>query len=121
MKDHIRAYFDCWLTKDASKLSELFAENVVYTESYGPEYCGISQILRWFTAWIQVGTVLKWDIKQLIEQDTRCAVEWYFQCEYDHEISAFDGVSIITFDEQKRITSVKEFQSKAEHIYPYAT
>ena len=46
--------------------------------------------------------------------------EWFFQCSYDGNIDGFDGVSIIEFDEKGKIKSVKEFQSKSEHIFPYA-
>ena len=35
------------------------------------------------------------------------------------KIDGFDGVSIIEFTDDNRIKSVKEFESKKEHIYPY--
>ncbi len=34
-------------------------------------------------------------------------------------IDGFDGVSIIEFNDDNKIASVKEFQSKHEHEYPY--
>ena len=37
----------------------------------------------------------------------------------EHEIGEFDGVSLIEFDEDMKMVRVKEFQSKAEHVYPY--
>jgi hypothetical protein len=45
--------------------------------------------------------------------------EWFFKCDCKGQFSAFDGVSIIEFDSENRIKNVKEFQSKAEHVYPY--
>ena len=32
----IRRYFDSWITGEVSVLSETFAQNAVYVESYGP-------------------------------------------------------------------------------------
>ena len=46
-------------------------------------------------------------------------VEWYFECDYNNEISGFDGVSIIEFNKNMKIINLKEFQSKSEHDYPY--
>ena len=37
----------------------------------------------------------------------------------DGEEGGFDGVSLIEFDNAGKIVSLKEFQSKAEHIFPY--
>ncbi|MDD4850752.1 MAG: nuclear transport factor 2 family protein [Gemmiger sp.] len=118
-KEMITEYFNCWLKKDATRLPDIFSTNAVYSECYGPEYFGLNQITRWFEEWNQRGTVLQWDIKQIIEQDNICIVAWYFACAYQQVNSGFDGVSIIIFDKEHKIISVKEFGSKAEHNYPY--
>lgn len=122
MEDHetiIRTYFNCWLEQDGTALDEIFAPDINYSECYGPEYRGLETIKRWFSEWNHCGKVLNWDIKQFIHQEQRCAVEWYFNCVYDGENGEFDGVSLIEFDEQNRIVSLKEFQSKIPHEYPY--
>lgn len=118
-EDTVRRYFQAWLDKNMEPLESIFSEKVVYSECYGPEYHGLSQILKWFTDWNQNGTVLKWEIKKFIHQDSFTAAEWYFECDYHNMIDGFDGVSVIEFDENGKIISLKEFQSKAEHIYPY--
>lgn len=119
MERLIRAYFDAWLEKDGSRLGDLFEKDASYSECYGPEYFGLGQITEWFRDWNKRGKVLKWDIKQFVRQADVCAVEWYFECVYDGERSGFDGVSIIRFSGNGKISDVKEFESKAEHIYPY--
>lgn len=116
----IKAYFAAWLSKDAAVLPVVFADDVVYSECYGPEYRGLDQIKHWFADWNQRGTVLQWDIKNMIESGKTLCVEWYFRCEYDGNTDGFDGVSWIEFDEQGRIRALREFQSKAEHDFPYA-
>ncbi|MGB4661096.1 MAG: nuclear transport factor 2 family protein [Mobilitalea sp.] len=118
-KQIIRDYFDAWIRNDASKLNSYFNSKIRYTECYGPEYHGIEQILRWFSDWHLKGNVLEWQIKEIIKDANNFVVEWYFQCEYEGNIAGFDGVSIIIFNDKNEIISVKEFQSKTEHSYPY--
>ena len=118
--EKVRAYFFAWLSKDASVLPAIFAVDAVYTECYGPQYFGISQIQRWFADWNLRGSVLQWDIKNVLESGNALCVEWYFRCEYDGVVDGFDGVSWIEFDEQGKIKALREFQSKAEHHFPYA-
>ena len=63
--------------------------------------------------------MLEWRIKSFLHEENKTAVEWYFRCDYDGEEGGFDGVSLIEFDNAGKIVSLKEFQSKAEHIFPY--
>ncbi len=115
----IRRYFSSWVENDPDCLPEIFAENIVYSECYGPEYRGLGQIQKWFSDWNKRGRVLEWNIKGFLHQGSKTAVEWYFRCEYDGSTDGFDGVSLIEFDEAGKIVSLKEFQSKAEHVFPY--
>lgn len=117
--DTIVHYFNAWLTKNNSVLSEIFSADVIYTECYGPLYQGVSQIQRWFADWNLRGTVLQWNIKNVLERGNTLCVEWYFCCEYDGVTDGFDGVSWIEFDETGKIVNLREFQSKSEHYYPY--
>lgn len=119
-KNIINQYFESWIKKDISIIEKHFAENIKYIECYGPEYNGIKQIFKWFKDWNNSNNVLKWDIKRFIENKNTMVVEWYFECEYDKNISGFAGVSIIEFSENNKIILVKEFQSKAEHTFPYS-
>ena len=102
----VKRYFQAWLDQNIEPLESIFSEDIVYSECYGPEYRGLSQIL-------------KWDIKNFIHQGMFTVAEWYFECDYNHEIGGFDGVSIIEFNDDMKIVNLKEFQSKAEHYFPY--
>ena len=115
----INQYFESWINKDISIIEKHFSQNIKYIECYGPEYNGIKQICKWFNDWNNGNNVLKWDIKRFIEIKNTVVVEWFFECEYDKNISGFDGVSIIEFDDNNKIILVKEFQSNAEHTFPY--
>ncbi|GKX65864.1 nuclear transport factor 2 family protein [Inconstantimicrobium mannanitabidum] len=115
----ITRYFQCWINNDSEILNDIFDSKVVYSECYGPEYRGIDVIKKWFTDWNERGTVLVWDIKQFIHSTNVTVVEWYFKCKYDGGIGEFDGVSLIEFNDSDCIISLKEFQSKIPHYYPY--
>ncbi len=119
MKEIMMAYFQSWLDNDAEVLKDVFAEQAVYSESYGPEYHGLSQIITWFKNWNNKGKVLEWTIKRIIENDKSIVIEWYFKCCYEGVIDNFDGVTIADFDEDKKIIKLSEFQSKTEHYFPY--
>ncbi len=118
-KKIVERYFSSWIDGDRTRFGEIFSENAVYSECYGPEYRGLGQIVKWFDDWQEQGRVLCWKIKNFYQDGNVCAVEWRFQCVYQNETSEFDGVSLIAFSETDQIVSVKEFQSKAEHYFPY--
>ena len=114
----IRKYFKAWIDVDIETVKRTFTDNIIYTECYGPEYHGLSQIENWFVDWHKKGKVLEWTIKRIIEQNHTLIVEWYFKCNYDGNVDGFDGVTIADFDDM-RIFRLHEFQSKSEHTYPY--
>ncbi len=116
---NVKQYFEAWLKKDGSELKNILADEIYYSECYGPEYVGIKEVEQWFYAWNQAGNVLKWEIKKYIEQNNTIIAEWYFECEYEGNRDGFDGISWIVFDNEKKICSVKEFQSQSEHYRPY--
>ena len=115
----LKNYFQSWIDKDILIMETIFAENIEYTECYGPKYKSKESILKWFNDWHKRGRVLSWDIKNIYEIQTVVIVEWNFQCKWDGEISDFDGVTIAEFDENGLIFNLREFQSKSEHYFPY--
>ena len=119
MKDTLQKYFLAWIDGDIETVGALFSDDIVYTECYGPEYRGIDQILRWFGDWNRKGRVLEWTIKRTFEQGDTIIAEWYFECEYEGNTDGFDGVTIADFDGSGKIVRLCEFQSKAEHYFPY--
>ena len=86
MEDVIRKYFQCWLDKDINDVKEIFSDDIIYSECYGPVYKGIGQIIRWFDDWNRKGTVLQWDIKRVIASGNTAVVEWYFECDYEGNV-----------------------------------
>jgi ketosteroid isomerase-like protein len=115
----IRQYFAAWLQGDGQCLTELFADRIVYTECYGPEYRGLAQVKQWFADWQPHGQVQEWKIKRFVHGTGCTAVEWHFACVYDGQKGSFDGVSLVDFGPDGKILRLKEFESKVEHNMPY--
>ncbi|OYS12429.1 SnoaL-like polyketide cyclase, partial [Lactobacillus taiwanensis] len=59
-EDVIRQYFCSWLKQDINLCKNLFAENAMYSECYGPIYRNKREILTWFRDWNKEGKVLEW-------------------------------------------------------------
>jgi hypothetical protein len=121
MEDVIRKYFQCWLDKDINDVKEIFSDDIIYSECYGPVYKGIGQIIRWFDDWNRKGTVLQWDIKRVIASGNTAVVEWYFECDYEGNVDGFDGVTIAEFDADNYALPSTETPSNHKSSYPHQT
>ena len=119
-EDIIKQWFHMWLQKRDSGIWEIFAEEAVYIESWGPEYHGPEKIKLWFDEWNTRGTVLIWDVKQFFHKNNQTVVEWYFKNKMnDGSIEAFDGMSLIQWTEDNRICFLKEFGCNENRYDPY--
>ena len=116
----IRLWFDMWLQKKDLGISEMFSDNAVYTESWGPEYHGSAKIKLWFDEWNTRGTVLQWDIKQFFHKENQTMVEWYFKNQMnDGKVEVFDEVSLIEWTSDDKILFLKEFGCNINNYDPY--
>ncbi|SMY32869.1 nuclear transport factor 2 family protein [Photobacterium andalusiense] len=117
----IRHYFQMWVKRDFTHLDKLFAADIYYSECYGPEYFGLSEIYRWIDDMLAKQTVLAWEIKQFIHEPSTntVVVEWYFKEQQKLDVNDFNGVSIIKFTPEGKICVIKEFESKSEHVAPF--
>ncbi len=112
----INKYFDMWIKRDFTGLDNIFDKNIYYSECYVPEYFGMAEINLWIDVMLEKQKVLEWTIKRFMHEQNTVIVEWFFKEQQGEVIHGFDGVSIIEFNEQGKIYSIKEFESKAEHI-----
>lgn len=117
----IKMWFDMWLQKKDSGIDEIFSENILYTESWGPEYKGIENLKLWFSEWNTRGDVLKWEIKQFFHKENQTITEWYFKCAMndDGKIEEFSGMSLIQWNSENKISFLKEFMCKLNNYDPY--
>ena len=117
----IRQWFSMWLCKQDTGSEELFAQDAVYIESWGPEYRGSGKIKLWFDEWNSRGTVERWNIRQYFHKGDQTVVEWAFRCVMaGGTIQSFDGLSLIRWNEAGQICFLQEFGCNENRYDPYA-
>lgn len=116
----IRLWFSMWLQQKDLGIDDIFADDVVYVESWSPKYGNRATVKHWFEEWNTRGKVLIWDIKQFFHKEDQTIVEWYFKNEMnDGKIEEFDGMSLIVWTPDKKIKLLKEFGCNRNNYNPY--
>ncbi len=101
-------------------IDTVFAENVAYTESWGPKYESRAAVKHWFREWNTRGNVAAWDIKQFFHKGDQTVVEWYFKARMaDSSTDEFDGVPLIVWTPGGKIKSLQEFGCNTDRYDPY--
>lgn len=116
----IRLWFSMWLQQKDFGIDDIFADDVVYIESWSPKYENRATVKHWFEEWNTRGKVLIWDIKQFFHKEDQTIVEWYFKNEMnDGKIEEFDGMSLIEWTPDNQIKFLKEFGCNRNNYNPY--
>ena len=68
-RETIAKWFRAWLDCDGTCITDVFSEDVRYSECYGPVYVGRAQVEKWFADWNVNNRVTRWDIFDFVEQD----------------------------------------------------
>ncbi|MGL5436965.1 MAG: DUF3781 domain-containing protein [Lachnospiraceae bacterium] len=111
----IEDYFRMWVERDFTGITDIFAPEIYYSECYGPEYQGHDEIRQWIGKMLKDQVVLEWSIKRFIHQRNTVVVEWLFRDRCNDAENQFNGVSIIEFNSDGTIYSIKEFASAFEY------
>lgn len=115
----IHSYFNAWISRDFSHNDDYFTENCTYRECFGPVYDNLNQIKQWITDTCQTQTVLAWDIHNIETTDqSNIIVTWTFHATTDQSNDLFDGISMISFN-QNKMHEVIEYACKHETYHPY--
>lgn len=116
----IRLWFDMWLQQEDLGIDEIFTDDVIYIESWGPKYENRATVKHWFKEWNTRGKVLVWDIKQFLHKENQTIVEWYFKNKMDGgRIEEFDGISLVGWTMDNKIRFLKEFGCNLNNYNPY--
>ena len=116
----IRLWFDMWLQQEDKGIDNIFAEDVVYIESWGPKYESRAAVKHWFDEWNTRGKVVIWDIKQYFHKGSQTIVEWHFKNEMNSGvIEQFDGMTLIEWTSDSKIRFLKEFGCNINNYNPY--
>ncbi|WP_288866763.1 nuclear transport factor 2 family protein [uncultured Sneathia sp.] len=111
----IYLWFSMWLKREDLGIEDIFTNNVIYIESWGPKYIDCKSVKQWFNEWNMKGEVILWDILQFFHKGDQTVVEWKFKCVYDNVVSEFDGMSLIYWTEDNKIKFLKEFGCKSKN------
>ena len=105
----VRLWFDMWLKKADLGILDIFTQDAVYIESWGPEYHGAEKIRHWFQEWNSRGTVLQWDIRQFFHKGDQTVVQWHFRNRMDDgRVESFEGLSLVRWTPEGRISLLQE-------------
>ena len=116
----VRLWFDMWLQQEDMGIDDIFAEDAVYIESWGPKYENRAAVKHWFKEWNTRGKVVVWDIKQYFHKGNQTLVEWHFKDEMNSGvIEQFDGITLIEWAENSKIRFLKEFGCNLNNYNPY--
>ncbi len=116
----INLWFGMWLQQKDLGIDDIFTEDTIYTESWGPKYEDRRTVKHWFTEWNTRGKVVEWDIRQYFHSEDQTVVEWYFKAEMnDSRVDEFDGMTLIEWTKNNKIKSLKEFGCDIDNYNPY--
>ena len=116
----IRLWFDMWLKQRDLGMDTIFSEDILYTESWGPQYRGRDKLKHWFDEWNTRGMVVRWDIRGFFHKDDMTVVEWYFKNVMNNgDIEEFEGMSLIKWTDDDKISFLKEFGCNINNYDPY--
>ncbi len=116
----IRLWFDMWLKQRDLSMDTIFSEDILYTESWGPQYRGRDKLKHWFDEWNTRGMVVRWDIRGFFHKDDMTVVEWYFKNVMNNgDIEEFEGMSLIKWTDDNKISFLKEFGCNINNYDPY--
>lgn len=116
----IQLWFNMWIQQKDLGIDDSFIEDTTYIESWGPKYEDRKTVKHWFEEWNTRGKVLVWDIKQFFHKDNQTIVEWYFHNQMkDGKCEQFDGISLIVWSKDNRISKLTEFGCNINNYNPY--
>ena len=105
----IQLWFEMWLKQQDLGIDHIFTEDVIYTESWSPQYRSREAVKHWFEEWNTRGRVAVWDIKQFFHKENQTVAEWYFKNEMaSGKTEEFDGISLVEWTAENQIKSLKE-------------
>jgi hypothetical protein len=111
-KELVQRYVDGWKENDDEKILGTITPDCVIIESHGPVYRGREEASAWINDWIRKGSLVnRWNITSFYEIPPDKAVfEWMFECTVKGILHAIEGISIVSFKENK-IGYMREYRT----------
>lgn len=121
-EERLNVWFEMWVSEDISPMAAIFSDDVKYTECWGYQYFGKDEITSWFHDWHRDNVMEGFYAKDFLHTDDNKTVV-RFKMEALTKAGAprwMDGVYIIEWDDEDRITSLEEYGENSRKVRPYA-
>lgn len=111
-----------WTEKNNLGIEKIFAPNIHYIRSWGPEYRGLLELQYWFSEKNDRATVTKWIIKEFIHEGNMIVVHWYAEEKKEKgKVAHLEGMSLVRWNDANKIEYVQRFASNMNRFDPYKT
>lgn len=109
-----------WKEKNNLGIEKVFAPNVHYIRSWGPEYHGLMELEYWFDEKNDRGTVENWDIERFIHEENNTIIHWFLEDKHKiGKLREVEGLSIIEWNDNNKIKYVQDFICNTHRSDPY--
>lgn len=113
-------WIDSWKEKNNLGIEKVFAPDIHYIRSWGPEYHGILELEYWFDEKNDRGTITNWKIDKFIHDNNETITHWFIKDEHKMGNSKeIEGLSIIKWNDNNQISYVQDFICNTNRSDPY--
>lgn len=114
--DRVVSFYEKLQPDTLQGLRELYAQHARFKDPFN-DVAGHEAILRIFEHMFASLESPRFLVTTRIGDDTRCALEWVFTFSLSGRTFEVRGVSVLTFDDDKRISSHRDYWDPAEEVY----
>lgn len=116
----ITLWTSSWTEKNNLGIEKVFAPDVHYIRSWGPEYHGLLELQYWFSEKNERASIVKWDIDRFIHEEDETIFHWYVEDRKKNgEINHLEGLSLVKWNDNNQIKFVQHFASNMHRFDPY--
>lgn len=111
-----------WTEKNNLGIEKIFAPNIHYIRSWGPEYHGLLELQYWFSEKNDRATITKWEVSGFIHEGNITIAHWYVEeKKKNNKTEHLEGMSLIRWNYDNKIEYVQHFASNMNRFDPYKT
>ena len=108
-----------WTEKNNLGIEKVFAPDVHYIRSWGPEYHGLLELQYWFSEKNERASIEKWDVDHFIHLENETIIHWFVDEQKNGDVIHLEGLSLVKWNDQNQISYVQHFASNMNRFDPY--